>query len=194
MTEQIRILLCRLECISWDLKVLWIAYNVFRRKPSLGAPGKRPRPFPWCTAFKVTLSMKLQWVATTSGTRLRTIKWLSPISKQYTTISISLSKTDKYHRTIIYLSLLAGKTFISNSSIFKQGEKSNHSSERRWSHISCWGNTALWWWQFKRWGTTCCFLIMSTADNFRLANALSYLFFSDVRVIILSLRHFVQYL
>ena len=138
---------------------------------------KRPRPFPWCTAFKVTLSMKLQWVVTTSGTRLRTIKWLSPISKQYTTISISLSKTDKYQRTIIYLSLLAGKTFISNSSIFKHGEKSNHSFERWWSHISCWGNTALWWWQFKRWGTTCCFLIMSTADNFRPANALSYLFF-----------------
>ena len=134
-------------------------------------------PFHDALPSKLRYPSKLQWVVTTSGTRLRAIKWLSPISKQYTTISISLSKTDKCHRTIIYLSLLAGKTFISNSSIFKHGEKSNHSFERRRSHISCWGNTALWWWQFKRWGTTCCLLIMLTADNFRPANALSYLFF-----------------
>ena len=115
--------------------------------------------------LQVTLSMKLQWVVTSSGTQLRTIKWLSPISKQFTTVSISLSKTDKYHRTIIYLNLLAGKTFISNSSIFKHGEKSNHSFERRRSHSSRWGNTALWWWQFKRWGTTCYFSVVSRCEG-----------------------------
>ena len=115
--------------------------------------------------LEVTLSVKLQWVVTTSGTQLRTIKWLSPISKQYTTVSISLSKTDKYHRTIIYLNLLAGKTFMSNSSVFKHGEKSNHSFERRRSHISRWGNTALWWWQFKRWGTTCYFSVVSRCEG-----------------------------
>ena len=42
--RQIQILQRRLECISIDLKVLWIAlksvFNEFRRKPSLGAPEK----------------------------------------------------------------------------------------------------------------------------------------------------------
>ena len=113
----------------------------------------------------------------------------------YNSLNFSF-KDRQYRRTIIYLNLLAGKTFISNSSIFKHVKKSNHSFERRRSHSSRWGNTALWWWQFRRWGTTCRLLIMSTADNFRPANALSYLFFQicpDVRVIILSLSHFIQY-
>ena len=42
MSERIQILQRHLECISRALKVLWIAclksvFNVFRRKPSLGA-------------------------------------------------------------------------------------------------------------------------------------------------------------
>ena len=44
MTEQIQILQRRLECISRDLTVLWIAlksvFNEFIRKPSLGTPEK----------------------------------------------------------------------------------------------------------------------------------------------------------
>ena len=122
--------------------------------------------------------MKLLWdVTTSSNSTSYNKRWLSQIFKKDTTIPASLSKKDKCHRKIICLNLLAGKTFISNSSIFKHGEKSNYSYER-WHHISCWGNTAVWWWQFKRWGTTCCFLIMLTANNFHPANAPLPIYFS----------------
>ena len=52
MTEQIQILYRGLECISRNLKVLWVrtlksVFNEFKRKPSLGSPKILSIPWPF---------------------------------------------------------------------------------------------------------------------------------------------------